>query len=136
MKHRECNPVVTTHPDDSDGEPIHITFQGHTLCLSEVNASWLAENINRGIRKMARDEVEKGVPLTPELRRALRPGDRVVVRMDHGHPVGDMAYTVHTSPWQLGHGQWVVGLNGISGGYDLSRIVAIISTEHSRGPSA
>lgn len=131
MKHRECTPVVSTNPDD--GEPIHITFQGHTLCLSEHDAVWLAENIQRELREMHRQMVAKAVPLTPELRRLLRPGDRVVVRMDHGHPVGDDIYTVKHEPWQLGHGAWVIGLEGISGGYDLSRVVGILSTTNSRG---
>jgi hypothetical protein len=134
MKHRECNPSVSVHPDDSDGEPIHVNFQGHSLCLSEVDASWLASNIERAIRNMNRKIVESATPLTVAQRRQLRIGDCVVVRMDHGHPVGDMVCTVRAQPWQLGNGTWVIGLNEISGGYDLSRVMGIISTTHSRGP--
>lgn len=25
-------------------------------------------------------------------------------------------------PWQLGHGSWVISVDGISGGYDLTRV--------------
>lgn len=46
-------------------------------------------------------------------------GTKVYVRKDDGSEVE----TVTTSrPWQLGHGDWVVKVEGISGGYDLERI--------------
>lgn len=50
----------------------------------------------------------------------LRPGDVVRVRADDG-TVSE--YVVRDAPWQLGHGAWVVGLRGMSGGYDLSRVI-------------
>ena len=55
----------------------------------------------------------------------LRPGDVVLVRKDDGR---EDEHMVKAHPWQLGHGTWVVGLRGISGGYALSRVVALIST--------
>jgi hypothetical protein len=46
-------------------------------------------------------------------------GTPVRVRKDHGTAL----YTVTRSkPWQLGHGQWVIAVEGISGGYDLARV--------------
>ena len=131
MQYRDCGPVVSH--DEDDAEPIRITFNGgSTMHLSEVDASWLADDIQRELREMHRQKLAKAVPLTCEMRRTLRVGDRVVVRMDHGHPIGDDIYTVKREPWRLGHGAWVIGLEGISGGYDLSRIVGILSTAYSR----
>lgn len=49
----------------------------------------------------------------------LRPGDRVEVLMDQGD-VKDFA--VKYEPWQLGHGVWVIGLEGRAGGYQLTRV--------------
>jgi hypothetical protein len=54
---------------------------------------------------------------------SLRPGDRVLVRKDNGKLE---EHRVRHRPWRLGHGTWVVGLDGISGGYALSRVVAIL----------
>jgi hypothetical protein len=46
-------------------------------------------------------------------------GQRVLVTKDDGsvdeHNVTQMA-------WKLGHGDWVIGLSGISGGYDITRV--------------
>jgi hypothetical protein len=49
----------------------------------------------------------------------LAPGTPVVVRLDDGK---DWETTTRSSPWQLGHGEWVVLLTGKVGGYQLSRI--------------
>lgn len=46
-------------------------------------------------------------------------GAPVIVTKDDGAKV---ATTVTSKPWRLGHGDWVIGLDGISGGYDLSRV--------------
>lgn len=49
----------------------------------------------------------------------LVPGDVVIVRGD------DWARSEHVvtrPPWRLGHGAWVVGLAGVTGGYDLGRV--------------
>lgn len=119
-----------------DGAPVCVAFADVRLYLSEAEASWLAANIKRTIRDMHRAEIASATPLTAEQRRQLRVGDRVVVRMDHGHPIGDTVYEVRAEPWQLGHGAWVVGLDGINGGYALDRVVGIVSTIHSRGPAA
>jgi hypothetical protein len=48
----------------------------------------------------------------------LRPGDIVIVTRDDGD---EEMRVVRMSPWQLGHGEWVVGLSGISGGFLLNR---------------
>ena len=48
----------------------------------------------------------------------LRPGDFVIVTRDDGQRE---IRKVRSTPWQLGHGEWVVKLDGISGGFLLSR---------------
>lgn len=58
--------------------------------------------------------------MTTEEKRNLKPGDRVIVRRgDNEREV----CTVKIAPWQLGHGEWVIGLAGIAGGYDLDRVI-------------
>lgn len=47
-------------------------------------------------------------------------GQTVVVKMDDGKLY---AKKVKYEPWQLGDGTWVIGLEGISGGYALNRVV-------------
>lgn len=59
-------------------------------------------------------------------RQSLKPGDRVRVRKDDG---GEFVTAVRHEPWQLGHGEWVLGLRGIAGGYLLSRVQAVLSPE-------
>lgn len=54
---------------------------------------------------------------------ALEPGDAVLVRHDDGHVA---KHVVRARPWQLGHGAWVVGLEGVSGGYSLDRVIAFL----------
>jgi hypothetical protein len=46
-------------------------------------------------------------------------GTPVVVTKDDGSQIHTKT---RSTPWQLGHGAWVVSVEGISGGYDLSRI--------------
>jgi len=58
--------------------------------------------------------------MTDQERAALQPGDRVIVRLDHGE---QRQFEVKYSPWVLGDGTAVVGLVGIAGGYRLSRVV-------------
>lgn len=48
---------------------------------------------------------------------AIRSGDIVEVKRDDGTKESHQAVS---DPWQLG-GDWVVMLDGISGGYDLAR---------------
>jgi bifunctional DNA-binding transcriptional regulator/antitoxin component of YhaV-PrlF toxin-antitoxin module len=50
----------------------------------------------------------------------LRVGDLVEVTKDDG---STEQHHVKIEPWQLGHGEYVVGLHGISGGYKLTRCV-------------
>lgn len=93
------------HPD----APVTITFGGGTLQMTEAEAAVLAEAIQRLLENR-------------EYRR-LRVGDQVIIRDDDGV---DTVRTVRAEPWRLGHGQWVVGLEGISGGYSLDRVMGII----------
>lgn len=46
-------------------------------------------------------------------------GAEVSVRLDVG---SIFETTTRSAPWQLGHGAWVVLLEGKTGGYDLSRV--------------
>lgn len=46
-------------------------------------------------------------------------GDWVVVTLDDGR---ETIRRVKYPPWQLGDGSWVIGLDGISGGYALERV--------------
>ena len=64
--------------------------------------------------------------MTDHERMDLMPGDRVLVRDDAGN---EADYIVKAAPWQLGHGEWVIGLRGISGGYLLSRVVRLIQAK-------
>lgn len=110
-----------------------MTFSDVTLCLNPVDASWLAANLQREIRELDRSEIASATPLTVEGKRQLQIGDRVVVRDDSGT---DAVFDVKVGPWQLGHGAWVIGLKGISGGYALDRVTGIVSTVYSRGQAA
>lgn len=49
-------------------------------------------------------------------------GMKVAVVMDSGVVLQTL---IHTLPWQLGHGQWVVGVNGIGGGFDILRVTKL-----------
>jgi len=49
---------------------------------------------------------------------SMRAGMRVLVRKDDG---AEELALVDRDPWQLGHGAWVIGLEGFSGGYDITR---------------
>lgn len=57
--------------------------------------------------------------MTNTERQQLKPGDQVLVQMDDGRL---KQFAVKYPPWQLGHGDWVIGLQGYSGGYLLSRV--------------
>jgi hypothetical protein len=58
--------------------------------------------------------------MTDAERLLLVPGDHVLVLDDFGV---EKAWVVKYPPWQLGHGEWVIGIKGISGGYLLSRVI-------------
>lgn len=58
--------------------------------------------------------------MTTEERLKLIPGDCVAVLQDDGR---ELEQVVRSCPWQLGHGEWVVSLCGVAGGYLLSRVV-------------
>lgn len=54
-----------------------------------------------------------------EVNTQLPSGTSVIVIRDDG---AEWHTKTRSEPWQLGHGQWVVALEGKAGGYDLSRV--------------
>lgn len=50
---------------------------------------------------------------------ALKKGALVQVRKDDGSLVYSRCLS---DPWQLGHGAWVIKLEGFSGGYAIERV--------------
>lgn len=48
-----------------------------------------------------------------------REGQRVIVTRDNGD---EFETTIKDTPWELGHGGWVVGVVGISGGCCTTRV--------------
>jgi hypothetical protein len=58
--------------------------------------------------------------MTDTERQGLIPGDEVAYLDDTGR---EWFATVKYAPWKLGHGEWVIGLDGIAGGYLLSRVM-------------
>lgn len=58
-------------------------------------------------------------PLTEAERQRLRVGDEVAVQMDSGDV---RRFAVRTAPWRVHGDLWLVGLEGIPGGYDLARV--------------
>lgn len=67
--------------------------------------------------------LSKAHHLTDSQRRQLVPGDTVLVTDDSGNQA---EFLVRHAPWQLGHGAWVIGLAGISGGYSLDRVERLV----------
>jgi hypothetical protein len=53
-----------------------------------------------------------------------RIGMKVSVRKDDGF---SMVTVTTSAPWQLGHGAWVVKVDGVSGGYDCARVSPVES---------
>lgn len=53
----------------------------------------------------------------------LKVGDKIALMMDNGSA---SQFEVCSEPWQLRHGAWVVGVDGIRGGYSLERVVGIM----------
>lgn len=63
-------------------------------------------------------------PMPAELGGSPNPADwpvgmEVIVRRDNGT---EERRTVKYSPWKLGDGSWVIGLDGIAGGYAFERV--------------
>lgn len=54
----------------------------------------------------------------------IKPGVRVIYHAWKGAPGKE--YTVCSEPWQLGHGDWVVKLEGKSGGVGVDFISKIL----------
>lgn len=107
-------PVVSSQKHHPANGVIRVTFADITLGLTLAEASWLAANLQREIRAFE---------MSDDQRRKLQAGDVVIVTDDHGV---DAEYEVKYAPWQLGHGEWVIGLCGISGGYKLDRVSAFV----------
>lgn len=58
--------------------------------------------------------------MTDAERQALIPSEWVEVLRDDGRTTH---HKVKYSPWPSRHGEWVIGLDGIAGGYLLSRVI-------------
>lgn len=57
-------------------------------------------------------------------RSLLKPGIKVLYHSITGYPGKE--YTVRSEPWQLGSGEWVVLLDGISGGVAVDHISKVV----------
>jgi hypothetical protein len=64
-------------------------------------------------------------PPIPDTLTRLPSGSTVHVRLDDGSTI---TTRTRSDPWQLGHGAWVVMLDGRTGGYDLSRVRLVAET--------
>lgn len=113
-------PRVWSKTDNPANGVIRVTFKDITLSMSLTEASWLAANIGREIRKVEHEHPEVCGTIASY---SIKRGDIVTVRDDYGH---ESDYEVKNAPWELGGGRWVVGLKGISGGYSLDRVVKIV----------
>jgi hypothetical protein len=107
-------PRVYARPDRGADGIIRVQFADITLALTLARASWLAADLGRVMRSVEMSDAD---------RRRLKAGDRVLVTDDAGR---EGEYVVRCPPWQLGHGAWVVGLRGVSGGYALDRVVRLV----------
>lgn len=113
---------VSSKTDNPANGIIRIAFGESTLSLSLIDASWLAENIHREIRKVENEHPEL-CGLSDAMRSNLKIGDVVKVRDDAGN---EADYVVYYKPWLLDSGKAVIGLKGITGGYSLDRVVKIV----------
>ena len=68
----------------------------------------------RGMRMMTQRVEESGKAAA-----RLTNGMRVIVMLDDG---SERETHTRSDPWQLGHGEWVVKLDGIAGGYSTMRV--------------
>lgn len=62
----------------------------------------------------------------PTMNHDMPSGTRVNVVKDGGQVIQT---TTRSEPWQLGHGAWVVLLDGTSGGFALERVSPVLSSE-------
>jgi len=116
-----------------DAAPIRITFGNHSLLLTEIDAAWLAENIQRAIRDMTRASFCGAYPLKVAEKRTLQPGDWIAVREDGV----DSCEEVDESPrHNLHDGQWYVSVKNRGTCVPLACVTGIISTAYSRGPKS
>lgn len=115
-------PTVSSAIDNPANGIIRVKFSDITLSLNLIEASWLAANIQREIRKVEQEHPEICF-LDDGGRASLRRGDIVTVRDDAGL---EADYEVREPPWVLGNGKAVIGLKGISGGYSLDRVVKLV----------
>lgn len=81
--------------------------------------------LNYGIRRESRPalvhrpNMNRIIAQGEDRAKQLRSGMAVTVTLDDG---SEREATVESMPWQLGHGQWVVGLSFMRGGYDVLRV--------------
>lgn len=77
-----------------------------------------------------RKEIAEGAKVVAQLRKAATKGNvpliglPVNVLKDDGSIIQT---TIRSEPWQLGHGSWVIMVEGIAGGYDITRITPTIT---------
>lgn len=76
----------------------------------------MVESVYELQRLRAQRRQKLGAKLAKELNQV---GMTVVVTLDDGT---EKTTKTTSPPWQLGHGDWVIGLEGISGGYDITRV--------------
>lgn len=122
MLYIDQKPMVFSKVDNPANGIVRVKFADVVLSLSLLDASWLAENIQREIRKVEHEHPE-ACGLSDAVRANLKRGDIVTVRDEAGL---EADCEVKQEPWIRRDGKAVVGLNGISLGYSLDRVVKIV----------
>lgn len=92
--------------------------------MSDYDDSVRSPDEERRIRRMAERRNAERAP--PPLNTAMTEGTLVVVRRDDG---SGLVTKTRSLPWRLGHGDWVVSVEGISGGYALERVTPILGAD-------
>ncbi len=72
--------------------------------------------MNHPTKKQIAAEQKKGADIAAKLTEV---GMKVNVRKDNGQVVESATRSL---PWKLGHGDWIVSLDGFSGGFDCARV--------------
>lgn len=76
-----------------------------------------AAKFRRWLREWCQTELQR---MHARYALGFKVGDPVIVVRDDGRREET---TIACRPWQLGHGAWVVGLTGITGGFALGRVL-------------
>ncbi len=128
---------------DYIGDGVYVEFDGFGIWLrandpNSEKAVYLEPDVLDALNRFADrcksgspvETAEKLKPTDAQLR--FRVGDLVEVTLDDGSKA---LKHVRIEPWQLGHGEWVVGLSGIPGGYRLTRCVLKAHAGYSLDPT-